>query len=328
MREESKKDLYAAGVKKSREYDEACKRVFKNKEFIAPILQMVVPEYKDSSIEEVIRYIDEDTIQDVPVEDVPLRVEELPTELSSVTEKLIRYDVHFKTVNPMLSTGQIIVHLHMDFEIQNDYRPGNPSYPVIKRALYYAARELSAQLGSLTETTDYSSLEKVYSIWICNRNIPEELRDTVTGYSIRKKDVIGTSEEPEEDFDLLDVIMIRRGGESRDKIFEYLTAIFQADVPVIEKYTSIKNNEKLKQEVEDMTGLGASILEEGIEKGIEKGIKEEAKRNALELFRSGVKMETVENCIKSLSHDELMEIYQKVNENTVRNNPRIRPARR
>lgn len=42
MRDETKIDLYAASAI-SREYDEACKRIFRNKEIIAPIMQMVVP---------------------------------------------------------------------------------------------------------------------------------------------------------------------------------------------------------------------------------------------------------------------------------------------
>lgn len=92
MKDETKIDLYATA--NSRKYDEACKRIFQNKEIIAPILQMVVPEYKNCTVEEVIRYIDADSIEDLPVEDVPVKVEGLPMELSSVTEKLIRYDVH------------------------------------------------------------------------------------------------------------------------------------------------------------------------------------------------------------------------------------------
>ena len=140
---------------------------------------------------------------------------------------------------------------------------------MIKRALYYAARELSAQLGTLTKRTNYGQLEKVYSIWICNKNIPEELRDTATEYSIRKSDIIGTTEEPEETFDLLNVIMIRRGGKSREKIFDFLTSVFEGQISKIRKYTDVIDHGTLEQEVKHMSGLGASILEEGIEQGIE-----------------------------------------------------------
>lgn len=263
MREETLIDLYAASNGST--YDEACKRLFQNKEIIAPILQMVVPEYHSCTVEEVMRCIDADSMEDVPIEDVPVKVDGLPTELSSVTDKLIRFDMHFKSLNPVLTTERIRVHLHIDLEVQNNYKPTNPPYPIIKRALYYAVRELSAQLGSLTETTNYAALEKVYSIWICNENIPPELTDTATGYSIRKNDIIGTTDEPEEDFDLLNVIMIRRGGKSQEKIFDYLTGTFDLDVPKMEKYTSISDNKKIVQEVEKMTGMGMGILKKGIE---------------------------------------------------------------
>lgn len=159
-------------------------------------------------------------------------------------------------------------------ELQNDYKPHSPSYPVIKRALYYAARELSGQLGHLTETTDYSELEKVYSIWICNENVPPELRDTATRYVIQKKDLIGKTQEPEDEFDLLNVIMIRRGGEGKEQIFDFLNAVFNAEVTKLENYTVLENKE-VEREVLAMTGLGASIMEKGVRKGIEQGIEQE-----------------------------------------------------
>ena len=289
MRDETQIDLYAAGAM-NRKYDEACKRVFKNREMIAPILKMVVPEYKDCTVEKVIRCIDEETIKDIPIEDVPVQVEGLPTELSSVTDKLIRYDVHFKSVNPKLSDGQIFVHLHIDLELQNDYRPHSPSYPVIKRALYYAARELSGQLGHLTEATDYSELEKVYSIWICNENIPPELRDTATQYVIQKKDLIGKTQESEEEFDLINVIMIRRGGEGREKIFDFLNAVFHAEVKKLESYTVLENK-KVEEEVRIMTGLGASIMERGIKQGLEQGLERGLEQGLERGLEQGIKKE-------------------------------------
>lgn len=89
-------------------------------------------------------------------------------------------------------------------EFQNDYHPG---YPVIKRGIYYGAREISEQLGILTKTTDYSDIEKVYSIWICSEEkMPKKLQNTMTQYYIKKEDVIGYTEEPKEDYDLMEVI--------------------------------------------------------------------------------------------------------------------------
>ncbi len=59
MRKETEIDIAAAEAVGS-SYDNACKRLFQNREIIAPVLKEVVPEYKNSTGEEIIRYIDAD----------------------------------------------------------------------------------------------------------------------------------------------------------------------------------------------------------------------------------------------------------------------------
>ena len=162
MRKETEIDLAVAEAVGSK-YDNACKRLFQNREIIAPVLKEVVPEYKNSTVEEIIRYIDADSIEDIPVDDIPAGVGRLQTEIGSVRDKLIRYDTHFRSINPMLSRENLCIHLHIDLEVQNNYRPTNPPYPIIKRGVYYAAREISYQLGTLTEQTNYGEIQKVYS---------------------------------------------------------------------------------------------------------------------------------------------------------------------
>ena len=137
--------------------------------------------------------------------------------MSSLVEKLARFDIRFKIINPKLSTEKIRVNLHIDMEAQKSYRPSNPSYPILKRAAYYVARDLSSQLSTITQNADYSKLEKCYSIWICAEDVPKKLQNTLTEYSFSKKDIIGMAEESEEDYDLLTVIMIRQGKEPEEK---------------------------------------------------------------------------------------------------------------
>ena len=146
-----------------------------------------------------------------------LRLTKEDSELSSLVEKLVRFDIRFKIINPKLSTEKIRVNLHIDMEAQKSYRPSNPSYPILKRAVYYVARDLSSQLSTITQTTDYSKLEKCYSIWICAEDVPKKLQNTLTEYSFSKKDIIGVADEPEEDYDLLTVIIIRLGKETEEK---------------------------------------------------------------------------------------------------------------
>ena len=277
MRQETQKDILAAGQEGST-YDSACKRLFQNKEILAPILKRTIKEYEDCTTEEIIRYIDEKSIKDVPLGDIPIGIKGLSTELRSVSEKLIMYDVHFEAVNPKLSSRKITIMLHIDLEVQNDYKPSNPSYPIIKRGIYYGAREISRQLGTLTATTNYSNIQKVYSIWICNQNIPLNLRNTITEYSIVKRDILGETNEPEKDYDLMTVIMIRRNDEEKENtdnsLLDYLDAIFAADLSHIDDYVDITQNQNAIEEVMHMNGLGNSIYERGKSQGIAQGMSQ------------------------------------------------------
>ena len=276
MRDETEIDLLASNLL-GEKYDEACKRLLKNKEIIAPILQMLIEEYKECTIEEVIRYIDADSISDdTPVVDIPVDIRQDNTEFSSVSDKLVRFDSLFRAINPKLSDGELIVNLHIDIDVQNEYKPGNPPYPIVKRGIYYASREIGRQLGTITETTDYNRLEKVYSIWICNEDIPTDLQNTVTEYDFTKKDIIGCSDEPDKDYDLLSVIIVRRGDESTENgIFDYLSGLFESNLQKISRYVDTDKAEEYVKEVKGMTGIGAALAKkykaEGRRDGIDEG---------------------------------------------------------
>lgn len=262
MKEQTK--ILIAATKDQAEYDKACKNLFKNKEILAPVLKYAIVEYKDYTVEEIIGFIDGVSISiDTPVDDVSVMVDPSDTEMASLSDKLIRYDVRLRSLNPLLSEGEMLVHIHIDFEVQNNYRPSDPPYPVIKRGIYYGAREISSQLGILTDQTDYGKIEKVYSIWVCNQNIPADLINTMDRYYIHKEHIIGQSKEPESDYDLMEVIMIRRGSNTgADAIFDYLSGVFNSDIRKISDYTDTKDNEEIAKEVTNMGGLGASIAQE------------------------------------------------------------------
>ena len=288
MRDETKMDVYTSGVIGA-EYDAGMKQLMSNKEILIPILQMTVPEFKTCSQEEILQCLDissitkDDFVSDIPDIEKDLRLTKEDSELSSFMEKLVRFDIRFKIINPKLSTEKIRVNLHIDMEAQKSYRPSNPSYPILKRAVYYVARDLSSQLSMITQTTDYSKLEKCYSIWICAENVPKKLQNTLTEYSFSKKDIIGIADEPEEDYDLLTVVIIRQGKETEESgIFDYLKGLFTSDINRIQKYSHIKWSEPFKKEAGKMTGFGDMIYERGIrtgeqsgiQKGIQKGIQQ------------------------------------------------------
>ena len=270
MKETTRIDLAAAEVM-GEKYDASCKAVWKNKEILAPLLQNVIQEYKGASVEDVIRYIDADTIsEDVPVGDLPPTVIDRGTEFTPLTEKPTRFDLHFKAKNPVLSDGDLQVMLHIDVEFQTDYQPHDPSYPLTMRGIYYGARELERQLGTLTGKTNYADLEKVYSIWICSDNIPADMRGTMDSYHIAKKNLIGKTTEPVRYYDLIEVIMIRRG-IGKETVLDYLEAVFNSDLQKIEKYVRISDKPAVSEEVKKMSGLGAMIYSKGVSQGISQG---------------------------------------------------------
>mgnify|MGYP000391118290 CR=1 FL=1 len=280
MRDETKMDVYTSGVTGA-EYDAGMKQLMSNKEIIIPILQMTVPEFKTCSQEEILQCLDissitkDDFVSDIPNVEKDLRLTKEDSELSSLGEKLVRFDIRFKIINPKLSTEKIRVNLHIDMEAQKSYRPSNPSYPILKRAVYYVARDLSSQLSTITQTTDYSKLEKCYSIWICAEDVPKKLQNTLTEYSFSKKDIIGVADEPEEDYDLLTVIIIRLGKETEEKgIFDYLKGLFTGDIKRIQRYSHIEWSEPFQEEASKMTGFGDMIYERGIQQGMQQGIQQ------------------------------------------------------
>ena len=290
-------------------YDEAAKEGLHHPKLIAPILKATIDEYKDYSCDEIVQFIVKDSIVDDPIDDVSIIANQLTTENGSISEKLIRYDSRFKAINPKLSNKSINFYLHIDLEVQNDYKPSNPKYPIIKRGIYYGAREISSQLGIITNETNYDKLEKVYSIWICNERVPKKLQNTVTSYTITKNDIIGASDEPEKNYDLMTVIIIRRGEkDSEEDIFDYLNSYFNSDVDGICKYVDIRGDDDALKGVENMTGLGESIYNRGIAKGIEKGIEKGVARGVEKGIIEGIER-TLRNVMNTfgLTFDEACE---------------------
>lgn len=255
--------------------DKKCHDIFLNKEILAPILQETIEEYKGLSVAEIIELIDEDSISKAEaVSDFPLpknvRIEQIDTDMKSVTDKLVLYDIHFKAALPKDKRTKLSFRLYIDFEPQGKYYL---PYPLIKRAMYYVARGLSSQLGELTEETDYGQLQKAYSIWVCyDPHMPNSIKNTVSQYKISKKDLIGEVEEPTENYDLMEVVFVRidTNSESEVKIFDYLKGIFTNDKEKIIKQTG-PLPDKVDKEVDDMSGVGALIFDRGQIKGEIKG---------------------------------------------------------
>ena len=293
-------EILLEAVSDEEEYDRAVKALFLNPRILAPIIKMAISEFADVPIDDII-----DSIKDISdidaVDDVSAvaskKSMKLEVEQTSVSEKLIVYDVHFKIINPALSSEEILVYLYVDIEVQGDSHESSLGYPLLKRAMYYVARELSGQLGILTNETDYNKLQKCYSIWICD-GVPKDQQNTMTRYHMTKEDLIGVSCDASEAYDLMEVVMIRRGDDKiTDGILDYLAGLFSHNIDRMDRYSHIKGDNETVEEVRRMGGFGKALVEktreaalnEGRKEGKEEGIKEGKKEGIKEGKEEGIK---------------------------------------
>lgn len=253
--------------------DEVVHNLWMNKELIAPVLKRVVPEYIDCTVDEIISLIDADIRSDITVSDIGNpKAADRGTEQYRLTEKLSRFDVRIKSKNPRLSTQKLLVMLHIDYEVQNNYYPkGKKSkkpYAIEKRGVFYTARMLDSQLSYVTHQTDYNALEKCYSIWVCTKGVPKSLQNTVTLYSMKKQDLVGKTADRPDNYDLMSVIVIRLGKEMpKDSVFEFINGVNEGNIEIVEKYLDTENYPHIKEEVEKMEGIADVLIDKGIKIG-------------------------------------------------------------
>lgn len=168
------------------------KELLKDHILMASILKAVVPEYKDVSEYDIaFKYIEPESICD-------------DTEISENEYGLI-FEAKSKE-------RKIQIELKFDIKVQNDCGPGLMS----RRAVFDGAKMLDTQV------------DKVCTIWIC-MNPPQDVSNTIVRFKIKKSDLFGTADTPNDDCDLLESVIISLGNEGNKpniKIFNLLYAIF------------------------------------------------------------------------------------------------------
>ncbi len=259
--------------------DAQSKTILHSREVLAIILRETVAEYRGYGREEVMDFIEADSITDmkeVSSGRTNTQVRGDSAEFVQLNEKTSNFDLAFRARNPLLSTESVSVSLHIDIEPQKTYRPG---YPIEKRGIYYLARRLSSQLSLLTDNTNYNQLEKCYGIWICKEDIPKKDHYSISIYETVNTKNTGSAATTKENYDLMTLVVIKLGsrvynGEKGDEGYElmrFLNAIMyprQSDfMDTVSEYIDFSNNEELWKEAKRMDGLGLSIWEEGVHEG-------------------------------------------------------------
>ena len=190
-------------------YDAACKEVLADRYILANILKECVEEFSGESIDYIATVCIQGSpeIGTIPVradESVRLQLEGLNTEDTSLTEAVVHYDIRFRAILPREERS---IKLIINVEAQNNFSPG---YSLLKRAMYYCCRLVSAQYGTVFTHSSYDDMEKVYSIWICT-NPGAQWEYTITKYAMQECNLIGKAQAKPEEYDLIVPIMVCLG---------------------------------------------------------------------------------------------------------------------
>lgn len=259
-------------------YDAACKRLLSEKIILAWIMKNCLEEYQNCDVDEIAEEYIEGTPQVGEVAVAPDETNKAPmihgsgNEDTTLTEGTVTYDIRFLATAPV--SGDLI-RLIINIEAQNDFYPG---YPLIKRAIYYCSRMISAQYGTEFTDSHYEKIKKVYSIWIC-MNPPKNRENSITRYYISEENLVGGVKERKADYDLMAAVMICLGREDSDTgILKLLNILLSTETgsadkcQMLEEDFHIKMTQKLESEVSLMCNLSKGVEEKGIQKGIDKGI--------------------------------------------------------
>ena len=266
-------------VAQKTQYDAACKKVLAEKIILAWIMKHTMKEYADFDVREIVeRYIvGEPKIaekQVMPDETNAPKVISVGVEDVSLTEGSVTYDIQFRAIVPCTDE---VVQMIINVEAQNDFYPG---YPIIKRGIYYCARMISSQYGTVFTKSHYEKIQKVYSIWIC-MNPPKERNNTITKYEVSEENCVGNIKEEKENYDLMTAVMICLGSsdeKAENDLLCLLDVLLSSDKEATEKKEILERDfdipmtEKMEGEVERMCNLSDGVEQRGIEKGLRQGI--------------------------------------------------------
>ena len=248
MRNELAGDIGLAAGKS--QYDAYCKRILANKVILAWILRYSVKEFAHMRIAEIKKCIGDD-IQISKVRGSPgMTNTPEPEKISGGSQENkvpgegeVYYDIRFSVYLPGQKEK---VKMIINVEAQKDSYPG---YEIPSRGIYYGARMISAQKGTEFSGSDYDRIKKVYSIWIC-MNAPDHIGNSVSEYSIVKKDHIPGIPDRIEAYDKLTVVQICLNPKSKkgNRLTEMLNILFSVEMNAGEKMRKLEQDLQIPME--------------------------------------------------------------------------------
>ena len=277
MDNELKDDLIKSDLKVR--YYEHVKKLLANKKTLAWILKYSEVEYKDCTINEIVGFIEgTPEISSVGVDNgfTAQSIKGNPNEDIIINEGMITYDLRFEALAP--GTDDEYIQLIINIEAQNKFNPG---YPLLKRAVYYCSRMISAQKGLEFENSEYNKIKKVYSIWVCT-NPPKTHKNTITRYKISEENVIGNVKEDIQHYDLMNIVMLCLGSSDNieDNALGMLNTLLSDTmssserIEILDKKFDFDMSPDDVKEVSEMCNVSRGVYDKGVDRGIVLGRKE------------------------------------------------------
>ncbi len=192
-----------------------------------------------------------------------MSIEGLNTEDNSIKESKVIYDIKFSAIVPDTNEP---VQLIINIEAQKD---DNTPYPLIKRAIYYVSRMISAQKNKVFTKKHYEKIRKVYSIWL-QMSVAENRANTITKYRIAEEQIVGDVKEKEANYDLLSILILRLGAADKaneQPILRLLDVLLSVDTKtdekraILERDFNIPMSVEMCEEANVMCNLGEGIRE-------------------------------------------------------------------
>ena len=274
-------------------YDANVKFLLADKQVLARILKYAVREFESTALEDIMASIGNDIEIGAKPVDTGLsnmgRITESNVEDNIPGEGKIFYDIRFSAYHRKSETKFLI-----NVEAQRSSDPGKLGYHLENRIMFYLARMISAQKQTEFYHSDYDSLKRVRSIWICLDN--SEDGDSIEEINLDRKNIFGTKENAY-NMDLMRGIIIRvRTGLNRKESQNVLISMLEkllSQMGAEEKkhalaseYGMIMTTE-LEGRIRTMCNLSQVIEAGGIEKGInaiERMIKAGATKEQIVLY--------------------------------------------
>ena len=260
-------------------YDAEMKNILTNKRVLANILIGCTDEFANCNVEDVIAmsFNDNPAYGDTTLEEnasnAELAAKVIGSEHATFTEGKVVYDTRFEVRVPHTDEP---IELIVNVEGQ---RNANLPYDLTRRGIYYAARLVTSQKGTVFKHDDYDDLKKVYSIWICTNPSPDA-RGTSQRFSICKEDIIGEYEVDSKQYDLMTVVLIRVGDSTdpnyyNNALMRMLSLLFRSEVPIEQSHRILSKEYGFRQSFLSkearMKSWALDIENEGYDRGLKQG---------------------------------------------------------